>query len=489
MSTWEDTVSAALVGVRTRPVTTDDVDPVIGAHLPTEPADPVVTTLTIAALTAVAHQSVGADTVVAKPIPPAPDDPRPPMPELPAAYVHRALELTPRLADWCLTLLARSMFQPPPTLLPALLARTARDVAIRETVARIVGPRGRWLATYAPELGAVLPAATSTAATTLPDASTWTHGHPEDRRDYLAALRDRDPEAALDLIASTWAVETGDDRELLITGLRHNLSAYDEAFLESVLDDRRKSVRTAAASLLDRTAGSALQDRLFHAAAACVRVAQTRSRGQRIAITLPADPDAALGRDGIALRAPRGVGIGAYVLSQMVSRVPPCRWEAHFAMSPDAIVAAIDPAETVFVTALCAAAVTYRDRRWANALLTHPAASPAILEVADESHIVDAFATLPGPLKVAALRAHPGPWPDALCRAAVRMVQAELSGSRFITPNAVQIIGLMSTGLPATDGWRQSVDAMRDSAPTATTQFATLSEALRIRSVLEKELT
>ncbi|GAB93028.1 DUF5691 domain-containing protein [Gordonia rhizosphera] len=489
MSTWEDTVSAALVGVRTRPVTTDEVDPVIGAHLPTDFTDPVVTTLTIAALTAVAHQSVGPNTVAAEPIPPAPDDSRPPMPELAATYVHRALELTPRLADWCLSLLARSTFQPPPALLPALLARTARDVAIRETAARIVGPRGQWLAQYAPELGAVLPDTTSTSGTALPDDSTWTHGQPGERRDYLAALRERDPQAALDLLVQTWGAETGDDRELLITALRNNLSTRDEAFLESALDDRRKGVRTAAASLLDGVVGSALQDRLFHAAVACVRLAQTRSRGQRIAITLPSNPDAAFARDGIVLKAPRGVGIGAFVLSQLVSRVPPNRWEAHFGMSPDAIVAAVDPAETEFVAALCAATVTHRDQRWANALLKHPAASPAILDVADEGHIVDAFATLPGPLKLAALRAHPGPWRDTLCRSAVRMIQAELSGSRFITPNAVQIISLMSTGLPATDDWRQRVDAMRDSAPTATTQFATLSEALRIRSVLEKELT
>lgn len=478
-------MSAALVGVRTRPVTTDDIDPVIAQHLPTETTDPVVTTLTIAALTAVAHQSVGADTVVAEPIPPAPDDPRPPMPELAATYVIRAMELTPRLADWCLTLLAHSTVQPPPTLLPALLARTARDVAIRETVARIVGPRGRWLAQYAPELGAVLPTA---ASTTLPDDSTWSHGHPEERRDYLAALRDRDPQAALDLLVQTWAAESGDDRELLITALRHNLSARDEAFLEGVLDDRRKSVRTAAASLLDAIEGSALQDRLFQAAAACLRLSQTRSRGQRIVVTLPANPAATLARDGIVLKASRGVGIGAYVLSQLVSRVPPNRWEEYFAMSPDAVVATIDPGETEFVAALCAAAVTHLNRPWANALLAHPAVRSEVLAVADERHIVEAFATLPGPLKLAALRALPGPWPDALCRSAVRMVQAELSGTRFVSPAAAQIISLMSTGLPATDGWRQSVDAMRDSAPTATTQFATLGEALRIRSVLEKEL-
>ncbi|MFW0793344.1 DUF5691 domain-containing protein [Gordonia sp. CPCC 205515] len=486
MSTWEDTVSAALVGVRTRPVTTDDVDPVIGAHLPTTSTDPVVTTLTIAALTAVAHQSLGPESVVAEPIPPAPADPRPPMSALAAAYVHRALDLTPRLADWCLNLLGRSTVAPPSTLLPALLARTSREVDIRETVARIVGPRGHWLAQYAPELGAVLPTATSAAQL---DDSAWTHGQPAERRGYLAALRERDPHAALDLLGQTWTAETGDDRELLITALRPNLSPYDEAFLEAALDDRRKAVRTAAAGLLVTLAGSVLQDRLFHAAASCLHVGRTRFRGQHIAITLPAEPDVALARDGIALKAPRGAGIGAFVLSQLISRVPPHRWEAHFSMTPDTIVGAIDPAEAGLVAALCTAAVTHRDRRWATALLAHPAATPDIIAVADETHVVDAFPTLPGALKVPALRAYPGVWPDALCRSAVRMLQAELSGSRFITPPAVQIIALMATGLPATDGWRQSVEAMRESAPIATTQFATLSEALRIRSVLEKELT
>ena len=493
MSTWEETVSAALVGVRTRPVTLDGLDPVVTSQLPeSDTSDPVTTTLTVAALTAAAHQAVGVDAVVAEPIPPAPHDARPAMSPMTTAYVHRALHLTPRLAQWCLQFLADNALQPPPTLLPELLARTTRDVAIRDTIDRIVGPRGRWLAEHAPELGARLTTPSATPFTGPPNASVWTHGTSGQRRIYLAGLRDRDPVHALDLLTRRWPSETGEDRQLLITALRHNISQHDEQFLESALDDRRKGVRTTAAELLDLIPGSALQERLFRAAATCLRLVQTRrlmSVHRTIEVTRPAEPDASLAHDGISLKAPRGIGLGAFVLSQLVSRVPPTLWEEHFALTPQEIVAAIPTDQTELIHGLCTSSINRGESRWANVLLAHPAAIPEIVEIADEQHLTDAFSSMPAPLQLGALRARPSQWPDVMCRTAVAMVQEALSGQRHAPPLASQIIDLMSTGLPVTDSWRQTVEAMRESAPIAATNFATLSEALRIRSVLEREVS
>ena len=493
MSTWEETVSAALVGVRTRPVTLDGLDPVVTSQLPeSDTSDPVTTTLTVAALTAAAHQAVGVDAVVAEPIPPAPHDARPAMSPMTSAYVHRALHLTPRLAQWCLQFLADNALQPPPTLLPELLARTTRDVAIRDTIDRIVGPRGRWLAEHAPELGARLTTPSATPFTGPPNASVWTHGTSGQRRIYLAGLRDRDPVHALDLLTRRWPSETGEDRQLLITALRHNISQHDEQFLESALDDRRKGVRTTAAELLDLIPGSALQERLFRAAAACLRLVQTRrlmSVHRTIEVTRPAEPDASLARDGISLKAPHGLGLGAFVLSQLLSRIPPTRWEHHFALTPEEIVAAITFDDPVLIDGLCTSTITRRETRWANALLRHSGANPEIVEIADDEHVAAAFATMPANLQFGALQYRTSQWPDVMCRSAVEMVQSALAGHRFVQPLASQIIDLMSTGLPVTDSWRQTVEAMRESAPIAATNFATLSEALRIRSVLEREVS
>ncbi|RPA59385.1 hypothetical protein EF294_12830 [Gordonia oryzae] len=491
MSTWDEVVSAALVGVRTRPIDVDGADPLIGEHFTAKKAEPAVLCLQIAALTAAARAATGCEIVSATAIPEMPDDPRPPISPLAAAYAERALTLSPGMAQWCLQRLATSGLRPPAPMLPDLLRRTARSAHVRPAITVIAGSRGRWLARHAPELNAVLDDDAALPATDDLDDSDWTHGELADRTAYLTALRERDPDAARELLASGWATESGTDRELLLPILSRRLSTNDEEFLERALDDRRAKVRAGAAQILDHLDGSEHRQRLITAATALLELdTQRRSlaRHHIVRVTLSTAPDPTLARDGISLTAPRSIGVGRHVLTQLVSRIPPRTWEKHFELSPDEIVAAIDADEIGLIHGLCTAAVAFSDSRWATALLAQRKALPMVVSIAERQVVIDTFATLTHERQLVALRALPSPWPDALARSAFNAVLKMVASQETIPRGPATWFDMMATGLPATDIWRATVDAARETYPVVTTQLATLAESLRIRSVLDREL-
>lgn len=493
MSSWEEIVSAALVGVRSRPVTPAGADPVIAVHLPDSDAaqsDPARFALQVASLTAAARAACGPESVSAEPIPVAPDDPRAAMPQVVSTYAVRAMEMTPRMAEWCLNLLADSGLRPPATLLPYLLSRTARHATLRPAISTIVGPRGRWLVGQAPELKAVLD--DSSLVSAPPDQSAWTHGEPAERVAYLTALRERDPGAARELLAVGWSGESGTDRELLLPAMFRQVCLDDEEFLEAALDDRRGKIRAVAADILDRVDGSAHRRRLVGAAVGLMEWVAgesgfvLRSSGLDLDTLGPAGTP--LARDGINLTAPKGVALGDHVLAQLLSRIPPGHWEQQFGQPPETIVAATDSDEATIVQGLCSAAVTFEDRRWATALMSHPGASARVIAFADPDAVVRAFPSLAAERQLVGLHALPAPWSDQMARHALRLLDSMLANTRLVRGNVLTLFDLMSTGLPATDDFQSMIAVVRERHPHAIIPCATLSEALRIRSVLTREL-
>ena len=149
------------------------------------------------------------------------------------------------LSEW-LGLVADAGRLVPPARLPGLLAAASAGAALRPATVEVTGERGRWL-------GGLNPAWAWAAGGADPnDTETWTTGSSAARRLLLGRLRATDPAAARDLLQSTWATETPEDRAAFVAVLATGLSVDDEPFLEAALDDRRKEVRQNAAALLWR---------------------------------------------------------------------------------------------------------------------------------------------------------------------------------------------------------------------------------------------
>jgi len=79
----------------------------------------------------------------------------------------------------------------------------------------------------------------------------------------LGQLRRSDPAQSRDLLQKTWIDDPADQRAEFVKLFIDGLSPTDEPLLESMLDDRSKQVRIAAADLLVRLPHSQLQQRMI----------------------------------------------------------------------------------------------------------------------------------------------------------------------------------------------------------------------------------
>jgi hypothetical protein len=330
----------------------------------------------------------------------------------------------------------------PPAILPELLEAGRRNIAVRAEVARVAGRRGAWLAEQRPDWRWLL----TEAAPAL--EGEWTTATTAERLGHLTALRATDPGRARELLESTWAEESSENRARFLATFGPGLSTADEPLLEQALDDRRREVREAALDLLRRLPGAALGRRM----AARARAAVQLDASGRLTVEPPAELDHDLRRDGVGATPVRGVGVGAWLLEEVLAGTPLGTWTANPApagagqhggragsVAPDGPepawwVAAARGHDwaTPLLHGWAKAAVVQRDPRWASALL---AADHGTLREAVrwDLHLVlppDVLARL----ATAALRSedgsaqrllglHPGPWPDTLSVAVLETVE------------------------------------------------------------------
>ncbi|MEQ8142347.1 DUF5691 domain-containing protein [Streptomyces sp. OP7] len=331
---------------------------------------------------------------------PAPEDPRPALP--PAAARRLAVLLSDRpgasgggrrgtapdlmelLPQWLHAANARG-FAAPPQALPALLDAARGRTDLRPATLRFAGPRALWLARLNPDWRFALRAAPGGSAS-APDPTDaegirrlWQEGLFAERVTLLTALRSRDPAAARDLLAQTWAVERAEDRLMFLDSLRAGLHPDDEAFLERALADRSRNVRATAAELLSALPGSALAARMAVRAGACVAVDRTRDV-PTIVVEAPPECDAAMERDGVVAKAPAGRGERSWWLGQLVEAAPLDSWSRRLGgRTPEEIVAlpVADGWQDELHASWCRAAVRQRDAAWSRALLGEPSAPEA----------------------------------------------------------------------------------------------------------------
>ncbi|MBL7254324.1 SWIM zinc finger family protein [Paractinoplanes lichenicola] len=311
----------------------------------------------------------------------------------------------------------------PPSALPALLDAGRRNSIVRPALARVAGRRGAWLAGMRADWRWLRDETTVVAM--LPD---WHTGSSGERVGHLTRLRETDPAQARELLISTWAEESSDDRARFVGALATGLSTDDDPFLEAALDDRRKEVREAALDLLRRLPGSQLRSRMAERALTLVQRERRLLGADRLVVTPPEELDAALRRDGVASTPARGIGVSAWLLEEVVAATPLDTWSAPATMLR---LARGNDWETPLLHGWAKAAVVQQDPAWAGALLAD--VSGALREsVRWDLHLVLPPAEL-GRLAADALRRddglanrllaiHPGHWPEELSVAVLETI-------------------------------------------------------------------
>jgi hypothetical protein len=227
-----------------------------------------------------------------------------------------------QLASW-LALARRHGVALPHGMLVALLELGMQKPALRADLAPLLGPRGHWLVAQHPEwsthYGAAGPATPETH---------WQLGSASQRHAALQAMRRSDPAAALAALEADWASEPQEHRLPLLAQLAIGLGPADEAFLERVLDDKRKEVRTLAQQLLVALPGSQLVERCK------ARLHGIVGAPPALPLTLPEKCDKAMKRDGIGVDSYPGLGEKAGWLFDLMRNVPPAHWSAQWQLAP-----------------------------------------------------------------------------------------------------------------------------------------------------------
>jgi hypothetical protein len=288
--------------------------------------------------------------------------------------------------EW-FALAARGRWVLPPHWLPAVLDRL--QVHERASASPVLGRRALWLARRNPEWKV-------SGVAHEPSEERWVNGTLAERRLELAGMRAIDPAKARTWLEGTWQTDPPDARAAFLETILHapGLSASDEPFLESALDDKRKDVRAAAVECLCRLPGSAHARRNLERLYSLVTL-EARGGGllgklkrRRLTIQLPDALDKESVRDGVSAKPPAQQKIGerAYWLMQRVSMAPPAHWCERFDCDIQTFLdaaAATDDYPTDLFLALCEAARRHQDAPWIAALCNRTLSWPDDIESQD----------------------------------------------------------------------------------------------------------
>ncbi|MFF2556187.1 DUF5691 domain-containing protein [Nocardia sp. NPDC058058] len=359
---------------------------------------------------------------------------------------------SPFLDEWLAAAEGREL-RAPDALVSVLLDRAKALALQRESLLRLAGARGRWLAGQHPGWRALVRADVS-------DDSVWSHGRAAERRVWLAQLRRRDPIAARDALAGTWGTESGPGKAELLAVFADGLSLMDEALLETALDDRRAEVRRMAADLLGRLPDSHFAGRMTERAAAWLTFGR-KLRRPELSTTGPGVLDDAARRDGVGdpygytvYRADGAPDLAAEWLHRVVAATPLSHWERVLGPPEQAVRAAMTEAVRGPMFAGWAdAALAQRNPAWARELFAAYAAQEeggsagetlrelfALQPLADQiRHLCRLDSSWLAEIE-SLLRAMPHPWPGPMAEHVLRLLleRAQLSADRPGTPNSLR---------------------------------------------------
>jgi hypothetical protein len=315
----------------------------------------------------------------------------------------------------------------PWSLLPVLLDFAAGRRRVVSALGGVLGERGRWLAGLNDAWASILSGDEDAPVAVAADwVEAWPTMSSAEAVTAFALGRRADAAAARDLLDAQWTTVSAKVRADALRAFGPGLSADDEPLLERALDDRAKSVRDAAAAMLDRLPASARAARMADRLRRLVQVRGTLVR--HLEVDVPDAPDEAAVRDGLTPPA-KGVAPPPTVwLSQVVRGAPLATWTDITGRGPAATLKMVRDADVL--AWLTEAVVERRDTDWAVACVDRGIPDPRLLWLLPDDRraqlLTDWVARPSGGRDLRGLLGDaPRPWPDDLGRAVLNRIQGD----------------------------------------------------------------
>ena len=161
-----------------------------------------------------------------------------------------------------LTLMANAQQLVPVVLLPDLMNTGVRDNAVAMALAACMGQRGTWLCRFEHVWQRCYTGSDNSADESEMQAQ-WHLSAGIYRQNGLRQARQRDPNAAAQLVATIWADNQAKDRLLLLEGMATGLNAQDLPWLQSLESDRSQAIRELACQYRIQLGDVKLQQQLI----------------------------------------------------------------------------------------------------------------------------------------------------------------------------------------------------------------------------------
>lgn len=280
------------------------------------------------------------------------------------------------IREWCTHAQARGV-RVPAVVAPSLLDWWCRQPNRSSEVIDATGACGAWLVGLNPEwrkpvVGSEIPA----------DADeVWQTGSAAERFALLVTVRKHDAARAVAMVRTTWEADGAEERRRFVEVLGQAVSAADEPFLESALDDRSKTVRRESARALMSLARSAFRARMRERAERMIIV--ERSKGgplRRGKVTVKIEPpstfDKAWARDGIEEQAATGKGKRAFWMAQVLSGTDLTMWSELTGLSPSEVIEVLsgdehfDPVFRAMFTSIAGCPGQPEAAAWSDAIIS-----------------------------------------------------------------------------------------------------------------------
>ncbi len=183
----------------------------------------------------------------------------------------------------------------PDWIIPDLLNFGLQHSHLQPALAELLGQKGLWLAKFRPDWGYIRAYFMDTS-----DSKLFEYGSETQRLAWFAQLRREQPTAAFELVQTHWQNEKTEIKAKLLACLRANFHPDEEPFLLAQLQDRRKEVREAALSVLEKNYTGEWQKMLVKIAQSWLQIETKTTQSQPVLqLNLPEQHSAELAQVGI----------------------------------------------------------------------------------------------------------------------------------------------------------------------------------------------
>ena len=257
-----------------------------------------------------------------------------------------------------------------PSFLSPLLNKAIQQKKLREDIVNCCGNRGKWLMQFNKDWN---------FGNDITDIEQWHTGTTEQRKKYLAQLRETNPSKAIDLLQEVWTKENAATKQSLLETLETNLSAEDIVWLESIAADKSQKVKEEVLRLLKKNPSSAIVKAYCSLVAQSLHIRKEKtmfglSSKQILEIKIPENIDESIFKSGIdKLSNRKEFSDDEFIVYQLLQQIPPSFIASHFQLSAEDIIQFFqkEDAYKKWIPAFVTAAVQFSDKKWAIAFMQH----------------------------------------------------------------------------------------------------------------------